>query len=211
MAAASRRSIRSRTFRRSFRLARRARTIAHVEPKRSSRVRTVLLGWFALAIGVLLILRMSGIGLGQGSFAYLFSARQGERILRALWLLPVAASATGAMWLSARRVRYAPIVGIVAVVGFSAWTFFAPLQAIVQHSFNLRSPSHDGAFVNELYSMITLRAYLRDFDERIQKSPAELRGTRVISNPPGTTILFYGLVYTWRPNLESPGWLERLL
>ncbi|MBC8105323.1 MAG: hypothetical protein H7Z14_01940 [Anaerolineae bacterium] len=187
------------------------RTPVKAIAKHSSFMRIALLGWFALAIGAMLALRSLDIGLGQGSFAYRYSEMQSQRMLRAFWLAPIAATVVLSITWSAKRRKIAPIVAITAVILLSVWTFFAPIKAVTQHSFNLRSPSHDGAFVDELYGMTTLREYLRDFDQRIQRTPAELRGTRVISNPPGTTILFYAVAYVWRPNVESPGWLERIL
>lgn len=171
----------------------------------------ILLGWFALTIGALLLMRAANMPLGQGSFVYQFSQMQGERMARALWLAPIAALAALAIALSARRRKLAALIGVAVIVLLGAWTLLAPKTAIVQHSFNLRSPSQDGAFVNELYEMTSLRDYLRGFDARIQRTPAELRGTRVISNPPGTTILFYTVAHYWSADVKSPGWLERFL
>jgi hypothetical protein len=183
-----------------------------VKARPSSLVRIVLQGWFALTIGTLLLMRRFHIGLGEGSFAYLFSERQGDRIVRALWLLPIAAVTLLAIARAASRDWLAPWLALLAVIGFTIWTFLAPIKPIEQHSFNLHSPSHDGAFVNEVFEMrSSLGDYLRGFDRRIQQSPSELRGTRVISNPPGMTILFYAVPYCWTPDIEHPGWLERFL
>src|SRR4051812_6262307 len=98
-------SKRSPTFRRSPRL---RRTPANATAKPSSFVRVALLGWFALTIGTMLLLRTLNIGLGQGSFAYQYSDMQAARMGRAIWLVPIGAIAVLSIAWSARRRRLAP-------------------------------------------------------------------------------------------------------
>jgi len=69
-----------------------------------------------------------------------------------------------------------------------------PPLYVEQICFNLLSPSHEGAFVHEARQVRSMRAYLStDFYARIARPPAELRGTRVISNPAGMTVLAWGV------------------
>lgn len=75
----------------------------------------------------------------------------------------------------------------------AAWTFVAPPQFISQHIFNLQSPAQDGAFVWEAMRIDSVRDYLAGgFLERLELDPEQMRGTRVLSNPPGTTLLAVG-------------------
>lgn len=71
------------------------------------------------------------------------------------------------------------------------WTFLAPPQYVTQHVFNMQSPSHEGAFVLEARGVQSIREYVREtFYERIQNTPEQMLGRRVLSNPPGMTVLF---------------------
>lgn len=75
----------------------------------------------------------------------------------------------------------------------AVWTFVAPPQFISQHIFNLQSPAQDGAFVWEAMQVDSVRSYLATgFLERLELEPEQMRGTRVLSNPPGTTLLALG-------------------
>ena len=80
-------------------------------------------------------------------------------------------------------------LALTGYVGLIAWSFLAPPQAILQHTFNMLSPSHEGAFVLEARHVESVSSYVsRDFPERLQLSPEEMRGRRVLSNPPGMTV-----------------------
>jgi hypothetical protein len=104
---------------------------------------------------------------------------------------------------------------MVSTISVVLWVWAAPPQATTQHMFNLMSPSHEGAFMIEVDDLqradLAIEAYLRDFDQHIQKTPKEMLGTRVLSNPPGLTVLFYGITTLFPPQLDPPGWSERLL
>jgi hypothetical protein len=78
---------------------------------------------------------------------------------------------------------------VVCYVGLVVWTFFAPPGYVEQHSFNLLSPSHDGAFVLEGRQVESIREYVSEtFYHNLQKEPEDMRGRRVLSNPPGVTV-----------------------
>ncbi len=73
------------------------------------------------------------------------------------------------------------------------WAVWAGPKALQQNVFNLLSPSHDGAFVIESWKIESASNYLAHFPERLEASPKEELGTRVLSNPPGITLLTYGV------------------
>jgi hypothetical protein len=81
----------------------------------------------------------------------------------------------------------------------------------MQHTFNMRSPSHEGAFFLETLKMKSLGDYLRGFDELIQRSSQEMGGTRVISNPPGMTVFAVAMQKWFPPQVDPPGMLEEQL
>lgn len=83
----------------------------------------------------------------------------------------------------------------LAAVG--AWSYFSPPAHVNQHVFNFISPSHDGAFVREALEIDDLGEYLRHFPQRARTPPAEMKGTRVISNPPATTAVLWWLRESW--------------
>lgn len=87
------------------------------------------------------------------------------------------------------RAWKAAAVAGVAWAALVAWTFFAPPVYALQHWFNLKSPSQDGAFLYEADAVTSVRDYVsRGFYERLQMDPHQQRGTRVLSNPPGMTL-----------------------
>lgn len=148
----------------------------------------------ALPVGALLVLRALDVPLGQpGRFTYLYSelASLRQRSLPA-GLILAAAAATG-IWLLAGAACRARIAGgalaTLAVGGLAAWAYLAPPAHLSQHVFNFQSPSHDGAFVHEARGVRAVSAYLAAFPQRAGSPPAAMRGTRVISNPPGATLL----------------------
>ncbi|MEW6252186.1 MAG: hypothetical protein AB1716_16225, partial [Planctomycetota bacterium] len=108
-------------------------------------------------------------------------------------------------------------VGLVAVaaLGVGAWSFHAPPEYRTQHVLNMHSPAQDGAFVVEALLGIqgdergSVRAYLEHFPQRTRKSPGEMRGTRVTSNPPGTTLLAYAVAELVQSSPRLRAWLLR--
>lgn len=92
---------------------------------------------------------------------------------------------------------FGPVAGWIAVaicaLLLGVWTFFAPPFAASQHYFNGLSPSHDGAFATEARRIDSLSAYLQNFPNLLHRTPEQLKGTRVLSNPPGTTMLAYAV------------------
>lgn len=94
---------------------------------------------------------------------------------------------------SARR-RSMGVLAVVAAFGaLAVWVYRAPPEHRNQHVFNMNSPSQDGAFVSESALIGSLTAYLRGFPARAATPPEQMRGTRVISNPPGATMIAYGV------------------
>jgi len=159
-----------------------------------------------------IILHRGDVRLGQGSFAYRYSPLYGFRVVRALLCVPLAAAAGGVIWFLAmrpqRRGAGLALLGVVAAL-LVAWTWWAPPAPVLQHTFNFLSPSHDGAFVLEAKGAPGAGAYLRGFDARIQAPPEEFKGTRVVSNPPGMTILAMSAMQVIPPSVESPPAIDR--
>jgi hypothetical protein len=75
----------------------------------------------------------------------------------------------------------------------------------------MRSPSQEGAFYIETMKMPPVAQYLREFDRHIQHTPQEMLGTRVLSNPPGMTVLAVAVERLWPAQTDPPGMLERYL
>jgi hypothetical protein len=186
---------------------------------RSTLLRVTVLGWSAATIGALLILHATGVPLGQGSFVYRFSELQAIRARHAGPILLITLLLLVSVWLQGQTARARHTLGgaglIISTAALAAWVWGAPPQAMSQHMFNLLSPSHEGAFLIELDDMQrsdqTIGEYLREFDQRIERSPKELLGTRVISNPPGITVLFDAIARLFPPQVDPPGWAERML
>lgn len=136
------------------------------------------------------------IPLGKpGTFTYLYSPFAWERFASrgfAVGVLFACATVLAVkLALSAEAPRRA--VGLAAVWScwgaWAAWGFFAPPLFINTHAFNMISPSHDGAFLREAELIASPAAYLRAFPQRARTPAHEMKGTRVISNPPGATLL----------------------
>lgn len=147
---------------------------------------------------VILALLLLNIPLGwTGKFTYRYSAIY---ILRLVNIITIAApailSATGILLVSGNS-RFQRAGGhalcVAGIIGIAAWTWFAPPSYLSQHVLNFFSPSHDGAFVLEAFEFDRAREYLAHFPERAATPPAVMKGTRVISNPPGTTMIAYGV------------------
>jgi hypothetical protein len=144
-------------------------------------------------LAVLLGLYAGNVPLGQPHFILRYSPLLYSRMGRAAVGLLIGLLGIGAFYsaLSAHGRRRVPLATL-AVLMFAAlvsWTFFAPPGAVNQHSFNLLSPSHEGAFVLEAGGVESIREYVsHTFFERLSKTPEEMRGRRVLSNPPGVTV-----------------------
>jgi hypothetical protein len=95
---------------------------------------------------------------------------------------------------------------ILAAALLGVWTHWAPPRAPAQHFFNFCSPSHEGAFHLESYTAHPLPGYLREFPNRLNRRLDETGNTRVLSNPPGITILAAGVDQL----LATSPFLERL-
>jgi hypothetical protein len=126
-------------------------------------------------------------------FVYRYTPVFNWRLAETPWALLWTAAITLGVWLAlgstARRQRAGLLLAFGGVIGFGTWSYVAPPDHVVQHVFNMLSPSQDGAFLREALAVQDVRTYLRDYPQRAQTPPAEMRGTRVISNPPGTTLL----------------------
>ncbi len=156
--------------------------------------------WRALLLAVLapslvsVVLWRAGVPLGcPGRLVYLYSPVSALR-MASLWpaLLAAGMLGGGVWWLGHARPAARHGGGALLLVGLISlglWTYFGPPLYFNQIFFTMHSPSHDGAFVTEAMPIRDLHAYLHDFPQRAQTPPAEMRGTRVISNPPGMTAL----------------------
>jgi hypothetical protein len=193
-----------------------------VHPRRARRVGIALAIAFALAALPVVVLYLAGVPLGQeGKFVYRYSDFVIPRLASAVPVVfpaSVAAVAIGLLCQGRRWLGYATaVVGIIWLVG---WSFAAPPHFMLQHAMNFHSPSHDGAFLNEAELIQPggtsrsqgemLGGYLRQFDKRIQTPWERFGGTRVISNPPLTTVLFRWITWTWPGRSYPPGWIERV-
>ncbi|MBU0637394.1 MAG: hypothetical protein KKB50_00900 [Planctomycetes bacterium] len=139
------------------------------------------------------------IPLGKpGTLVYLYSPLVDQRLLALLGVLPIAAWLSVGIWLvdtadGAARRRGGLALTAIGCLAMAVWSFLAPPQHLSQHIFNAMSPAHDGAFLTEATHVSDVRAYLAGFPRRARTPPAEMRGTRVISNPPGTTLVAIGV------------------
>lgn len=141
-------------------------------------------------------LYLARVPLGKpGKFTYLYAQLVGERALNALYVLPCAALAGWAVYRLALSPKKGALVSwlilMMAGAGLAVWCHVGVPMYQVQHVFNLASPSHDGAFIWEADRTDDLGAYLRNFPAYLSTPAPRWGGTRVISNPPGTTLLAY--------------------
>ena len=151
-----------------------------------------------LPFSLLVLLYRLALPLGMsGRFVYLYSPVAGWR-LRSIPAALLLAGAIGfGTWLLSASRQYHQRVGLtlvaIGLIGLAFWAYLAPPDHLKQHIFNMESPSQDGAFAREAARIGDVRIYLQAFPQRAQTPPQQMRGTRVISNPPGTTLLAYGL------------------
>lgn len=141
-----------------------------------------------------LLLRAGGVPLGcPGRLVYLYSPIAAIR-LAAVWPALLLAPLLGVgVELAARRPALGLGLAALAGAGLGVWAYRAPPYHVGQHLFNVHSPSHDGAFVEEALRIEHVRDYLRAFPQRARTPPERMRGTRVVSNPPGATLLAAGV------------------
>ncbi len=193
----------------------------HEPAPASGRARDHALEWQLLALAVLLplaatvLLYRLDVPLGQpGKFVYLYSPIVIQRVARLPMVVYLAALlAAGVLLLFSRRRAGRSAGGLIlvlAAVGVAGWAYVAPPQFRSQHAFNMQSPSHDGAFLTEGHYLRRsgVRDYLRAFPERAQSPPEAMRGTRVLSNPPGTTLLAAGTLRLLETRPALATWID---
>lgn len=158
-----------------------------------------------LPLAVTSLLSRLEVPLGcPGRFVYLYSPVLSLRLVAVVAALPLGGLLALGAWGLGAGVRWKRAASAVLVVVMTAalgcWTYLAPPYPVQQHYFNANSPSHDGAFVQEAVRIEDMVAYVREFPQRALTPPEEMRGTRVVSNPPGMTLLVRGvqyLLYAW--------------
>ena len=130
-----------------------------------------------------------------GEFVYLYSPIVPQRLVALPWAFVVAALLGSGAWLALSQRGWPSRTGLILMaagcLAGSAWAYFAPPQFCRQHFFNMYSPSQDGAFLTEARYVrhVGVRNYLREFPARAETPTEQMRGTRVTSNPPGTTLV----------------------
>ncbi|MCG3130077.1 MAG: hypothetical protein FLDDKLPJ_00825 [Phycisphaerae bacterium] len=174
--------------------------------------RILLLGLTPLV--VLILLAWTEVPLGQPDYlVYRYSQWRLVRLMRAC--VPALIGA-GMIWsLHRSRLDRGSLASWVCVAGtaaLAAWTWFAPPQPVSQHMFNLNSPSHDGAFIWEAEEVGDPRTYVSAvFYERLRLDVARMRGTRVLSNPPGATLLAWACQRLIRDHPRWRDFADRIL
>lgn len=142
----------------------------------------------------LLGLFLADVPIGQPLFlVYRYSPLVAQRMVRAAPAVAVGAIALAILLRAYRgggELSPRAAVGLVLCwAALTLWTFAGPPQHATQYLFNMLSPSHDGAFVLEARQVGSVREYLSEgFYERLRLSPEQMRGRRVLSNPPGVTV-----------------------
>ncbi len=146
---------------------------------------------FVIPFTILFALLALNIRIGQGYFAYRYSPVRDLRTRAQARRNCHRIDRVRAIWYLARPDKRASgsRCSVSTFVLWGAWSFWAPPQPMTQQMFNLTSPSTDGAFVAQSEFLPSLPGYLRDFDRLLQRPIAEMNGTRVLSNPPGMTIV----------------------
>lgn len=160
--------------------------------------RLVLLVAALLPLAATVLLRQGHVPLGcPGRFVYLYSPVAAYRLAAVPAAVLLAAVLAAGTWLAgaavASRRRWGLALVAVGAAALATWAYVAPPSYRMQHIFNAESPAQDGAFVHEALRVTSVREYLHDFPRRAQAPPAAMRGTRVISNPPGLTLVAVGV------------------
>ncbi len=149
-----------------------------------------------LVIHILLLRTHVPLGC-PGRFVYLYSPVVSWRLAAVPVAIVLAVIPALGVWLSAatdrRRQRTGLGLVVLGATALAAWSYCAPPDYRNQHIFNAFSPAQDGAFLVEGLRIDAVGAYLREFPARAATPPTEMRGTRVVSNPPATTLLVVGL------------------
>jgi hypothetical protein len=166
-----------------------------IDPRRA---RLVLLVAALVPLATTALLRQGHVPLGcPGRFVYLYSPIAAYRLAALPAAVALAVVLGAGTWLagagSARRRRWSLTLLAGGAIALAVWAYVAPPYFRNQHIFNAESPSQDGAFVQEALRVTSLREYLYDFPRRAQMPPAAMRGTRVVSNPPGATLVAVGV------------------
>jgi hypothetical protein len=169
-----------------------AKSIDRITPPRAVRI----VGWLGLftllTVGVIIACRLLDIPLGQSDWLiYRYSQFTLYRLLSALPLILIGAAMTAAIFLlmPGSHPALGRLLFAICMIALCVWTWLAPPQPTEYHLLNLVSPSQDGAFVREAELFPDIGQYLKNFDERLKLTPQEMSGTRVLSNPPGMTII----------------------
>lgn len=161
---------------------------------------------FVLPIMAMLILAAFNVPLGESAkLIYRYSPIREERSFRALPALLVLVPLT--VFVVRQTRRAIAWLGLFLVLA-GTWMWFAPPASLAQHEFNFISPAQDGAFVFETIYVRDARSYLDSFDDRVRRSVLEAGGSRVISNPPGLTLLGHA-IGTRQLDFSDP--LQRLI
>ncbi len=166
-------------------------------PPAQTRLRPL---WLGIALGAvlpllaLIVCRQLAIPLGcKGRFDYLYSPVSSFRLMAVPLAAMIGVVLGAGVWLAgsttAARRRAGLLVVAVGAIALGLWTWFAPPFHFNQHVFNTHSMSHDGAFVDEALQIDDVAAYLHAFPQRARTPEHLMRGTRIISNPPGATLL----------------------
>ena len=158
--------------------------------------RTRLVLSFAIPLLIIIALYALDVPYGQpGEQVYRWTSLLFRRLIAASIPIVVVAWAGLLLMRSAlvQQLTYRrALTGTVALAVFlGIWSFFAPPNAVAQHYLNLLSPSHEGAFLTEAREIDDLGEYLHNFPSMLQRSPEDLKGTRLLGNPPGVTIIGY--------------------
>ncbi len=168
-------------------------------------VRPVLIA-AAIPLLALIVLYVTDAPLGRPRFVYPYSPLAPIYLLRAipalLLIVPLVHGARALASTEAAMRRRGLLIGATTAVLIGGWSFAAPYRFRGRYLFEMQSPSHDGAFLLEAHALhhdqivtadrapvLGADEYVRRFPELLKRTPVQMRGTRVLSNPPGMTML----------------------
>jgi hypothetical protein len=148
----------------------------------------------AIPLVALILLYVCNVPIGQPHLLYRYSPLVPLRLMAAIFGLLFGGFAIWALYetlhVGGRWRRWFGGVSILGCIALVLWTYFAPPAHFRQVIFNLQSPSHDGAFVVEGWTIESIPEYLSSsFYERLRNEPEDMAGRRVLSNPPGATVV----------------------
>jgi hypothetical protein len=175
----------------------------------------------------LLALYLLGVPLGRRDYIYPYSPLASIYLLRSLPIPILLAALLAALQrvgaTEPGRARTGLAAAATLYLSIAAWTFFEPLSYRGRYIFELESPSHEGAFTNEARmlrggmlaaggaSVNSPAEYLRQFPTLLARTPEEMRGTRVLSNPPGVTMMALATARLFDACPALAHWFERHL